>query len=70
VVQEDGVGWEGGSYWVRFVSRVKETLMVNLAPKETNLAPIQTNMTPRQTMLLCSALPSLLTVRIIPEFSK
>jgi hypothetical protein len=46
-----------------FLSKAKETLMVNLAPK-------QTNMTPRQTTLLCSALPSPLTVHTIPEIFK
>jgi len=45
-----------------FLSRSKEILMVNLAPKQINLAP-------RQTVLLCSASPSSLTVHTIPEFS-
>jgi len=51
--------------WVRFVSfaRVKETLMVNLAPR-------QTNMTLRQTTLICSVAPSPFTVHTIPEFLK
>ena len=60
----------GEAIGVRFVSRVKETLMVILAPKQTNLVPRQTNMTPRQTALLCSALPSPLTLHIILDFPK
>jgi len=58
---------DGGGEWdwgkVCFLSKAKETLMVNLSPK-------QTNMTPRQTTLFCSALPSLLTVHTIPEIFK
>jgi len=51
----------GGGYCVRFVSRAKETLMVNLAP-------ILINLTPKQTVLLCNALPSPLTVHTNLEF--
>ena len=53
----------GGGTRVRFVSRVKQTLTVNLTPKQTNLAL-------RQTVFFCSALPSLLTVHTNPEFLK
>jgi len=53
-------GGEGDWGKVCFLFKAKETLMVNLALK-------QTNMTPRQTTLICSALPSPLTVNTIHE---
>jgi len=55
-VEGGGVGGGGGATEVRFVSGVKETLVVNV--------------TPRQTVLRCSALPSSLTGHITPEFPK
>ena len=56
-------GGEGDYGKVCFLSNAKETLMVNLAPK-------QTNMTPTQTALICSVLPSPLTVHTITEIFK
>jgi len=51
----------GGDY------REQETMMVNLAPRQTNLRPRLTNMTPRQTVILCSSVPSSLTIHTILE---
>jgi len=48
---------------VCFLSRVKDTWLVNFAPRQINL-------TPRQITLLFSVLPSSLTVHTIPEFPK
>jgi len=56
-------GGEGDKGKVCFLSKAKETLMVNLAPK-------QINMTPKQTALLCSALLSSLTVRVREIFKE
>jgi len=55
--------WGGGEGWgkVCFLSKAKETLIVNLAPKQTNMIPIQTT-------LLCIVSPSPLPVHKILEF--
>ena len=56
---------EGGGGWSKicFLSRAKETLMVNLTPKQTNHAP-------RETAFLCNVAPSPFTIHTIPEFPK
>jgi len=58
-------GWWGIGGWgnVSFLSRAKETLIVNLASKQINL-------TSKQIVLLCSTPPFPLTVHTIPEFPK
>jgi len=50
---------DGGWGKVCFLSRVKETLMVNLAHRQTNVTPRQRSVTPTP-----------LTVHTIPEFPK
>jgi len=57
------VGEKGDWGKICFLFKVKETLMINLAPKQTNMAP-------RQIALLCNALSSQLIVYTIPEFPK
>jgi len=56
-------GGEGDWGKTCFLSKAKETLMVNLTTR-------QINMTPRQITLVCNALPSPLIVHTIPKIFK
>jgi len=46
--------------YISFLSRIKETLMVNLTPRQINL-------TPQQMKQICRVAPSPLTVHTIPK---